>query len=290
MKKIFLHNKLVPLSRAKVSVLDRGFLYGDGVYEAVRVYRNKIFRAEQHWKRLDGSLRSLRLKAPWSRRQLTRACLATARANGLSEALVRVTISRGVGELGYDPSTCGRPTLTVIATPIKKNLPALWEHGVKADIVSIRRNHVLCLDPAIKHTNSLNGILAKMEAMRNGAFEGIFLNLDGFLAEGTISNVFIVRRGGIKTPSLDCGILDGVTRDAVIQVARKSGIKVSETHILPGEVTGADEVFLTSTTMEVMPVVCVSKHKIGNGNPCPVTRLLQRRLRALIATELNIDV
>ena len=281
MKKIWLHNKLVPAAQAKVSVLDRGFLYGDGVYEAVRVYQGKIFRAHHHWKRLAGSLKAIHMKIPWSGDYLTKACLATAKANGLPEALVRVTLSRGEGDLGYDPRTARHPTLTVIATPIRSDMAQLWKNGVKVKIVKVRRNHVKSLNPAIKHTNALNGILAKIEALKSGAFEGVFLNLDGNLAEGTISNIFIVKAGRIKTPSLDCGILDGVTRRSVIELARKNGIKLFETRILLKELLAADEVFLTSTTMEVMPVT-------GIGAPGPVTRLLQASLRDLIAKELRL--
>lgn len=279
--KVWLHNKIVPESRAQVSVLDRGFLYGDGVYEAVRVYQGKIFRAEQHWKRLAGSLKSIHMKIPWSHSYLTAACLATAKANGMPEALARVTISRGVGEIGYDPRSAKKPTLTVIAVPIRQDLPRLWESGVKIAIVKIRRNPMRSLSPAIKHTNSLNGILAKIEALKTGAFEGVFLNLEGFVAEGTISNIFMVKRGVVKTPSLNCGILDGVTRRSVIELARKNGIKVLETRIPLKELLAADEVFLTSTTMEVMPVA-------GIGAPGPVTRLLQEKLRGLIRQELHL--
>ena len=290
MKKIFLRNKLVPASQAKVPVLDRGFLYGDGVYEAVRIYQGKIFRAEEHWRRLGQSLRAVHMKIPWSHGYLTQACLKTARANALPEALARVTISRGVGDLGYDPSTCGRPTLTVIAAEVRPDLPQLWERGVKAALVSIRRNHVLSLNPAIKHTNALNGILAKIESLRAGAFEGVLLNLEGYVTEGTISNIFMVRRGVLRTPALGSGILDGVTRHAVLETARRSGIKVREDFIRKKELLAADEIFLTSTTMEVMPVVNIDGRKVGPGTPGPVTRLLQKRFRGLVAKELNVDV
>ncbi len=290
MKKIWLNTSLVPVKKAKVSALDRGFIYGDGVYEAVRVYQGKIFRPEGHWKRLDGSLKSIHMKIPWSHKFLTEVCRKTAQANGLKEALVRVTISRGVGELGYDPSTAKHPTLTGIATPVRQDLPELWEKGVKVAIVKVRRNHVKSLSPAIKHTNSLNGILAKIEALKSHAFEGVFLNLDGYLAEGTISNIFIVKRGVLKTPSLSCGILDGVTRHALIELAKKIGIRVLETEIHEKEVFSADEVFLTSTTMEAMPVTQVNSQKIRDGRPGPVTKTLQRAFRALVERELGIRV
>lgn len=288
MKKIWLNNKLVNDNQAKVSIWDRGFLYGDGVYETVRVYDGKIFRAEGHWKRLDHSLQGIRLKVPWSHSYLTNACLKTVRGNRLKECLVRVTISRGIGELGYDPSTCGKPTLVVLALPVRSDLSQLWKKGVKIAIVKVRRNHPYALNPAIKSTNCLNGIFAKMDSLKKGAFEGVFLNLDGFLAEGTISNIFIVKGGILKTPALQDGLLDGVTRGGVIETASKYGIKILQTHIKPFEVLSTDEAFLTSTTMEVMPVVKVDKKAIGNGTPGHLTLFLQRRFRELVQKELNL--
>lgn len=289
MNKIWLHNGLVPENKARVSVLDRGFLYGDGVYETVRVYDGKIFRAENHWKRLDGSLKGIRLQTPWSHGAITKICQSVIRANKANEALVRVTISRGVGKIGYDPSTCGRPTMVVLSSPVRSDLNALWARGVKIGIAkSVRRNPLKSLSPAVKHTNCLNGILAKIETVKMKAFEGVFLNLDGHLAEGTISNIFIVKRGVLKTPSLDCGILDGVTRASIIEAARTIGLRVVETKIKPAEVFGADEVFLTSTTMEAMPVVNVDGRGVADGKPGPITRRVHRGFRALAERELGI--
>lgn len=287
MRKIWLNTKLVSEPEAKVSVWDRGFLYGDGVYETVRVYDGKIFRAAEHWKRLDHSLAGIHLKIPWSHGFLTRAALSTLKANRLKECLVRVTISRGVGELGYDPSTCKKPTLAVLALPVRKDLIELWQKGVKIAIVKVRRNHPASLNPAIKSTNCLNGIFAKMESLKKGAFEGLFLNLDGHLAEGTISNIFIVKSGILKTPALDCGLLDGVTRGAVIETAKKSDFQVFETRIKPFELFEADEAFLTSTTMELMPVIQVDRKKIGSGQPGPVTKFLHEQFRELLRKELK---
>lgn len=287
-KKIGLNGKLLSAATAKVSVLDRGFLYGDGVYEAVRIYDGKIFRARQHWQRLRVSLKSIFLKISWTDADLTRFCLQTARANNLKEAMVRLTISRGVGTVGYDPSSCKNPTLMILALPIRPDLPHLWKKGVMATLVSVRRNPIISLSPLIKHTNSLNGILAKIESLRTRAFEGIFLNTQGFLAEGTISNVFLVDKGTLKTPSLDCGILDGVTRGAVLECAKRLKISVVETQLLPKDLQQAQEVFLSSTTMEVMPVVRLGSQKIGGGLPGPITRKLQQELSKLICKELNL--
>lgn len=286
--KIWLQNRIVSEAQAKVPIWDRGFLYGDGIYETVRVYDGRIFRAGQHWRRLDHSLEGIRLKIPWSHAYLTKACRAVIRANKWKDCLVRVTVSRGVGEIGYDPTTCGRPTLVVLPSHIRGDLMELWKKGVRVALVKIRRNPLKSLSPAVKHTNCLNGILAKMEAMDRKAFEGVFLNIDGDLAEGTISNVFIVKGGRAKTPSLDCGILDGVTRSAILEAARDAGIRVEQAHIKPEEVYSADEMFLTSTTMEAMPVVRVNDRRIGDGKPGPVTRRLHRSFRALLERELGL--
>ncbi|OGR82314.1 MAG: hypothetical protein A2902_00935 [Elusimicrobia bacterium RIFCSPLOWO2_01_FULL_64_13] len=288
MNRICLNGAILPESRAKVSAMDRGFLYGDGAYEAVRVYRGRIFRADRHWRRLSRSLAALRIRVPWNGARLTKLCLATARANGLADALVRATITRGKSPLGYDPRSAKKPTLAIAASPIRNDLPELWRRGVAAAVVKIRRNPPASLDPAVKHTNSLNGILAKMESLEAGAFEGIFLNLDGFVAEGTISNLFAVRDGRLRTPSLDSGILDGVTRRAVLEIARRARIPCREARMRPEEIFRADEIFLTSTTMEVMPVVRVGRRRIGPGVPGPVTRSLQTLFRELVNKELGL--
>lgn len=288
MQKIWLNNKIVPNKDANISIWDRGFLYGDGVYETVRVYGYKIFRAEKHWKRLAQSLKGIHLSIPWSYSYLTRACVETVRANRLKECLVRVTISRGSGELGYDPSTCKKPTLVIFALPVRNDLSQLWEKGVKVAVAKIRRNHPRSLDPAIKSTNCLNGILAKMDSLKKNAFEGVFLNLDGYLAEGTISNISVIKEGVIKTPPLKCGILDGVTRSAMIEISKQEKIKVRETYIKYHELLAADEVFLTSTTMEVMPVTNVDGKRIGDGTPGAITRILQEKMKHLIQEELDL--
>lgn len=288
MRKIWLNHKLVSEPKAKISVWDRGFLYGDGVYETLRIYQGKIFRAEEHWKRLRQSLDGIRLKIPFSHQKLTAASTATVMANHLKECLVRVTVTRGIGELGYDPATCKKPTLVIMAVPVRTDLEELWKKGVKIALVNTKRNHPKTLNPAIKSINCLNGIFAKMESLKKNAFEGLFLNLDGYLAEGTISNIFLIKSGILKTPSLDCGILTGVTRSAVMEVAKNSDFQVLETRIKPFELLEADEAFLTSTTMELMPVVQVDKQKIGTGHPGPVTKFLHAKFRELLNKELKL--
>ena len=286
--KIWLNHKLVSELEAKIPIMDRGFLYGDGVYETLRVYDGKIFRADAHFKRLDDSLKGIKLKIPWPHLYLTKACLATIRANQMKEALIRVTVSRGSGDLGYDPASCKKPTLVIFAVPIRSGLPELWKSGIKISIVKTRRNHPVCLNPAIKSTNCLNGIFAKMESLKKGAFEGVFLNFDGYLAEGTISNIFIIKSGILKTPALECGILDGVTRRTLLETAQNSDFQVLQTHIKPFELMEADEAFLTSTTMELMPIVQVDEKKIGSGQPGPVTKFLHAKFLDILRKELKL--
>lgn len=289
MQKIWINDHLVPESQAKISIFDRGFLYGDGVYETVRVYEGKIFRAEGHWKRLRKSLKGIHLQIPWSNSKLRDACLKTIKANGLEECLTRITITRGRGEVGYDPKTCKNPSLVIFASPIRKDLLQCWLKGVKISVVPVRRNHQKSLNPSLKTINCLNGILAKIESLKENAFEGVFLNLEENLAEGTISNIFMIKNGILKTPALECGILDGVTRGAVIEAAKKQKIKVQETKINVAELLRADEIFLTSTTMEIMPVIRVDNQPIKNSAPGPISKTLHAGLRSLIQKELSLS-
>lgn len=296
--KAFLNNRLLDEKDARVSVFDRGFLYGDGVYETVRAYQCRIFRWDEHDRRLRQSARRIALKCPWSSAYLQQAIQKTLRANGRPDASVRITISRGPGPLGLDPRTCPRPTLALLLHP-DRPLEKLWKAGVSIGIVRVRRNHPACLDPRIKSNNSLNAILAKMEAQRMGVFEGVLTNLSGDLTEGTISNLFFIRRGCLYTPSPSCGLLEGITRGSILRVAREAGLGVREGRYKPQELKRADEVFLSSTTLEVAPVVscalrrlrpggAVRRFAIADGRPGVVTLDLHRRLRSFIAKELDI--
>lgn len=286
---VWLNNKILPLEKAKISVMDRGYLYGDGVYEAVRVYEGKIFRAEHHWRRLDASAKALAIKIPWPHAVRTDACQKIIRANKLQNALLRLTVSRGVGTMGYDPSSAKHPTGTVVSSQVRSDLRNLWEKGVKVAIVHVRRNPIESLSPLIKHTNCINGILAKMEALKEKAFEGIFLNMRGYLTEGTISNLFLIKNKTIYTPELECGLLSGVTRSVMIDCAKQSGFHVKETQLRPEALLQADEAFLTSTTMEAMPIVKVSAHKIGAGRPGTITKILHRAFRQFVCRELRLS-
>jgi branched-chain amino acid aminotransferase len=196
--------------------------------------------------------------------------------NKLRDAYVRLHISRGPGEIGLDPALCAAPTMVIVAKPFHDYPAGYYERGVKVAVVKTRRNHPLALDPAIKGTNFLNNILAKIEAKKAGAFEGIMLNWEGHVAEGTISNVFMVRKGVLYTPHADTGILEGVTRDLVLRLAKRKKVPVREVLLRPNVLSAADECFITNTTMEIMPVTAVDKQSLGNGKPGPVTALLRQ--------------
>ncbi|MFA5975428.1 MAG: aminotransferase class IV [Elusimicrobiota bacterium] len=296
--KVFLNHRLLDESKARVSVFDHGFLYGDGVYETVRAYDGRVFRWEEHSRRLRQSARRIALRCPWSSAELLQAVRKVLRANHQPDASVRITLSRGPGPLGLDPEQCPRPTLAILLHPYRA-LEALWKTGISIGIVRVRRNHPDCLDPQIKSNNSLNTILAKIEAQRMKVFEGILTNLDGDLAEGTISNLFYVRKGCLYTPALSGGLLEGITRRIILQLARQMKLPVREGRCRPPDLQKAQEIFISSTTLEVMPVISVAQYKesrgtairrfrVGAGCPGPVARELHRRLRLQIARELKL--
>jgi len=261
--KVFLNGRILPAARASVSVFDHGFLYGDGIYETVHADNGRIFRWPDHFRRLKRSARKIALACPWSSVDLEKALVRLLRANGNLSASVRITLSRGPGDLGLDPALSPRPTLAMMLHPVR-DVERYQREGVSIGIPRIRRNHPACLDPRIKSNNSLNTLLAKMEAKRMGVFEAVLLNLDGHLTEGTTTNLFFVKKGRLFTPALSCGLLEGVTRGTVIQLARRAGRRVREGRYTPDDLKKADEVFLTSTTLEVAPVVRV----MGTGGFC----------------------
>jgi branched-chain amino acid aminotransferase len=250
---IFLNDRMVPESDANVSVYDHGFLYGDGIYETMRAYKGIVFMIGRHIERLRRSASLIRLRLPEGR-FIEDAVHRTLAANGLSEAYVRITVSRGKGPIGLDPDLCEEPTFVVIAERFREYPPACYEKGVKIVFAQTRRNLRDAIDPRIKSLNFLNNILAKIEAKEKGADEAVMLNSRGFLTEGTVCNIFFVSDGIILTPSVDAGILDGITREIVIGLAKKSGVEVKEGMFRPSQLLRSEEVFYTNTTAEVMPV------------------------------------
>ncbi len=281
--KVFFQNKIVEAKNARVSVFDHGFLYGDGIYETVHAYDGHVFHWPEHYKRLKQSARRLELKCPWSSAYLQQGIQKVLKANQSPNASVRITVSRGPGPLGLDPRVCPTPTLAMLLLP-ERDVKKFWKTGVTIGIPKVRRNHPLCLDPQIKSNNSLNTILAKIEGTRMGVFETVLLNLEDQLTEGTTSNIFFVRGDEIFTPALSCGLLEGITRGEVIRLAKQARIRVREGHYSLRDLRRADEVFLTSTTLEVVPITKVISwsRSLWKGRPGPITRRIHQLFRFAI--------
>ena len=283
---VYLDGRFVAREQAQVSVFDHGFLYGDGIYETMRAYEGKLFLLKKHLGRLKLSANAISLKLPLPLDKIGNALNESLRVNKLREAYVRLHISRGPGEIGLDPALCVAPTMVIVTKPFHDYPTACYERGVSGAIVKTRRNHPLALPPSIKGTNFLNNILAKIEAIKAGAYEGIMLNWEGYVAEGTISNIFMVKKGVLHTPGLDTGILEGVTRDFVLRIAKRKKIPVKEAMLRPKDLMTSDECFITNTTMEIMPVAIIDKKKIGKGIPGPITvalhRVYQEEVRAYL--------
>jgi branched-chain amino acid aminotransferase len=263
---VYLNDKLVPRSEAVVSIFDHGFLYGDGIYETMRVYGDVIFMFDEHLTRLRRSASMIGLTVPQDNDRIKSSIYDTLSANSLNNAYVRLTISRGYGPLGLDPDICKEPTFVIIAERMTDYPAEFYEKGIPLIVAATRRNPIDAINPQIKSLNFLNNILAKMEAKRQGAYEAIMLNVSGHIAEGTVSNVFFFRDEALCTPSLDCGILDGITRGVILDIAHKEGVAVKEGRFTAEDIYGASEVFITNTTMEVMPVSRVNEivYKVGN--------------------------
>lgn len=278
---IYLNGKLVPQEEARVSVFDHGFLYGDGVFEGIRVYDGNIFRMKEHIDRLYESAQSLALKIPLTPDEMTQATLATIVANEKRNAYIRLVVSRGPGDLGIDPAKCSKATVVIIVTSIALYPPELYEQGIALATTSVRRIPMQCLDPRIKSLNYLNNILAVIDAKKAGAIEGVMLNVQGRVAECTADNIFIVKNGRLKTPPELEGALGGITRAAVLDMARNADISCSETRMGLHDLYNADECFLTGTGAEVMPVTAVDGRQIGEGKPGKTTQRLLAALRDL---------
>ena len=277
---------ITPLDRAVVPVSDHGFLYGDSVYETVRTYGRRPFLLRQHLQRLARSAEAIRLRLPWEPGHLTRQIDLTidAATGGRTdhEFAIRIMATRGPGPLGYDPDLCPTPTLAIIVRPLHPMSTMEREGGVAAIISTVRRNPIESLDPRIKSSNLLNNILAAQQAGDAGAFEAILFNTAGEVAEGTLTNIFMVKSGRIQTPSVDCGILSGVTRELVFELAAGSGQTIEEGRYRREALAEADEIFLTSTTREIIPVSRLDGRLVGKGRPGPVTL----RLRDLFARRI----
>lgn len=266
---------------AVISIFDHGFLYGEGIYETMRTYNGRIFLYDRHVRRLRNSARMIVLELPFTDDELARAIRDTMAAASLggAEAYIRVLVTRGIGDLTYDPGATPRPSVVIIAKPQVDPPPEVYERGVRVVIVSIVRNHPATVNPVIKSNNLLNSALAMQEAIRRGGFEGLMRNYRGELAEFTTSNLFIVKNGVALTPPLDSGLLPGIRREFLFEVGKDVGIEVREQVLRDEDLFSADEAFLTGTTRELIPIVTVDDRTIGDGRPGPITKTLLEAFR-----------
>jgi len=284
---IYLNDAFVQRDKAVVSVFDHGFLYGDGVYETLRAYSGRIFMLSQHLARLQRSGNLIGLDIPIPEKDWPALLNEAIRRNGLTDAYLRITVSRGEGAIGLDPSLCRRPTVVIMAMPFQPYPSNLFREGVKLTLAHVRRNLATALSPQIKSLNFLNNILAKQEALQVGAFDALMLNVEGHLTECTTSNLFFVRTGRLCTPSVACGILDGITREVVLLLAREQGIPAEEGVYEVEALRQAEECFLTNTSMEIMPACQINDLPVGAGRPGSLTTRLQDHFRSNLARFLG---
>src|SRR5436190_12685027 len=282
---IYLDGELVPREAAKVSVFDHGLLYGDGVFEGIRVYNRRIFRLHAHLDRLYDSARALALAIPLERVELAEAVRATVRANGRDDGYIRLIVTRGVGDLGVDPRSCPRPSVVIIVTDIRLYPVDLYQKGLTVITSATRQVSHEAVDPRVKSLNYLKNILAKIDAQQAGADEAIMLNAAGFIAECSADNLFVVRSGRLATPSPQDGGLEGITRGAILELAAEAAIPAAELRLTRYDVYTADECFVCGTGAEVMPVRAVDGRTIGDGKPGPITRRLTAAFQALVRNE-----
>lgn len=282
--KIFLDGQFYSKEDAKISVFDHGLLYGDGVFEGIRFYKGKVFRLEEHIARLYDSARAICLKVPLEKAELTEAVLETIRQNELQDGYVRLVVTRGSGDLGLNPALCPKATVFVIASKITLYPEEMYQNGLVVATCATRRIPHGALSPMVKSLNYLNNVLAKIEAQQAGAGEGLMLNEQGYVAECTGDNIFIVKNGAVLTPPISSGALAGITRQVVIDIAKEFGLSLTEPEMTRYDIFTADECFLTGTAAEVIPVVKLDNRPIGDGRPGPVTKRFIERFHQLTAT------
>ena len=283
--KVNIGGKYFDKADAKISVYDHGLLYGDGIFEGIRAYSGRVFRLKAHVDRLYDSAKAIHLVIPVSREAMARTVLDTLALNKLTDAYIRLIVTRGAGSLGLDPRKTTDPQIICITDSISLYPAELYEHGLKIITAGTMRNHPAALNPRVKSLNYLNSIMAKIEGTNAGCLEALMLNHKGEVAECTGDNIFIVRHGELHTPSVDAGILEGITRDAVMELARAVGIKVVERTMDRHDIYTADECFLTGTAAEVIPVVECDGRPLGTGQPGPITRDLHTRFHRLVREE-----
>ncbi|MDP0489791.1 MAG: branched-chain-amino-acid transaminase [Verrucomicrobiota bacterium JB023] len=278
---VWLDGKLVPESEAKISVFDHGLLYGDGIFEGIRFYDGRVFRLDEHIDRLFLSAKAILLKMPWSHQEIVEATLEAIRANELRDGYVRLVITRGTGGLGLNPYLCEKPSMFIIASTITLYAEEYYENGLEMVTCATRRPAPASLSPQVKSLNYLNNVMAKVEAIKAGALEGVMLNEQGYVAECTGDNLFIIKGGKVFTPPIGDGALDGVTRRVIFELCQDKGIEIAERSLTRYDIYTADECFLTGTAAEVIPAVTYDDRSIGDGGVGPVTKVLQEAYVAL---------
>lgn len=282
---VYINGSFYPKQEAKISVYDHGLLYGDGVFEGMRAYGGRIFRLQQHLDRLYESARAILLEIPMGSQDLANAVLETLRRNQLQDAYIRLVVTRGAGTLGLDPDRTSDPQIIIIADKISLYPDEYYQNGLEIVTASTIRNHPAALSPRIKSLNYLNNIMAKIEGKLAGCAEALMLNHKGEVAECTGDNIFIVRRGKLLTPPIDAGILEGITRNAVIELASSEGISVQELSFTRHDIFVAEECFLTGSAAEVIPVIKLDRRPIGNGQVGPITKQLIQAFHGLVRSE-----
>lgn len=282
---IYIDGEYFDRDTAKVSVFDHGLLYGDGIFEGIRVYRRRIFRLEAHLERLYDSARALALTIPHPLPEMAAIVGETVRRNEREDAYIRLIVTRGAGALGIDPSSCPRPSVIVIVDDVRVYSKELYAGGIKVMTSATRQVSHEAFDPRIKSLNYLKNILAKIDAQQAGAHEAIMLNAQGYIAECTADNLFVIRGGRLLTPSPQDGALGGITRGAILQLAGEARIASAETHLTRFDVYTADEAFVTGTGAEIMPVTAVDGRPVADGKPGPITARLSEAFHALVRNE-----
>ncbi len=276
---IYIDGEFLSQTEAKVSVFDHGLLYGDGVFEGIRSYSGRVFKLDEHLERLYDSAKAIMLQIPIPIETMKEKVLETLRLNQLREAYIRLVVTRGVGDLGLDPDKCPKPTIIIIADKISLYPPKFYEEGLEIVTASVRRNYAEAINPRIKSLNYLNNILAKIEGKQAGAEEVLMLNAEGYVVECSGDNIFWIKNEILVTPPVHMGILEGVTRNSVIDLAREAGMQVEERVFTRHDLYIADECFLTGTAAEVIPVVKIDQRSIGDGHPGKITRKLTDAFR-----------
>ena len=282
---VYIDGEFYPKEEAKVSVFDHGLLYGDGIFEGIRAYNGRVFRLDEHLERLYRSARAILIDIPLSLDEMREATLETLRRNNLKDAYIRLIVTRGKGDLGLDPRKCPKAAIIIIADQIKLYPQETYDNGLKLIIASTRKNSPDALSPRIKSLNYLNNILGKLEAIHAGCAEAVMLDRHGYLTECTSENIFLVKDGRLFTPTATVGILEGITRNVVMELCQKRGLEVEMSFLTAHDMYVADECFVTGTGAELIPVVNLCGRSIGSGKPGPITKALLEDFRNLTQAE-----